>query len=622
MRMLRSLVCISSAALFLSACSNSDGGDGSTNPEDQLEPEDLAGANGDGKFDAWNSANNPAYVDPNFAYFVHQLPVEGHGPVPIPGDYWATQSDNLNHEWDGAGSSPAEKYATAFNAPEVPANITKYHGIESATSQKVCTQGGNECSGADDGSCAIPKGATTGRCIPGWWGICHGWSPYAFSEPAAVNPVTHNGVTFYPGDLEGLMSLLYTDVPNKFISRRCNKAEPTTDPTGRIEADECRDMNPGSWHVVTTNLMGLRHQGFIIDATFSAQVWNQPSYGYKITNAVEGRVPEISKDEAIAKLGADLKLSSLFDTATLAKSETKTGEFVAEVAGDHIIKMSGTGDADLYVKKGGAVTTTDYDCRPYGGTSTEECTVTLAAGETVSYLVEGYGTTSDVQLGIAVPGAGGGEYTYNTQAKRFFYVEMDFTYITESSPAQQSHVDSALTSYATTKHYKYILETDQDAKIQGGEWVGDSRTNHPDFAWWPTGKPSSAQAGGLITYENVKLINDQAAAPPEVEETVTVLDDVTVRDTGTQWASKYGSVVVEPGYATLDVKMIGSGDADLYVRKDKNPTIYASDCKSITAGTSTEECTVTLDPEGGTYFVRARSKTPNTHVTAIAVKQH
>jgi hypothetical protein len=54
------------------------------------------------------------------------------------------------------------------------------------------------------------------------------------------------------GDLEGLMSLLYTDVDIKFISRRCNQAEPTTEPTGRAIANECRDMNPGSWHVVTT----------------------------------------------------------------------------------------------------------------------------------------------------------------------------------------------------------------------------------------------------------------------------------------------------------------------------------------------------------------------------------
>ena len=32
------------------------------------------------------------------------------------------------------------------------------------------------------------------------------------------------------------------------------------------------------------------------------------------------------------------------------------------------------------------------------------------------------------------------------------------------------------------------------AWIMGGEWGGESRTNHPDFAWWPTSKPESSQA--------------------------------------------------------------------------------------------------------------------------------
>lgn len=607
------------AVLFLGACSGS-GDDGGSTPGEQLEPEDQVGLDGEGKFDAWDSANNPAYVDSNFSYFTHQLPLEGHGQVPVPGDYWATQSDNLNHEWDGAGSSPAEKYAKAFGKDAVPANITKYHGIGSATQQKACTQGGNECAGSEDGgSCAIPKGATAGRCIPGWWGICHGWAPYALTEPAAVNPVVKNGVTFYPGDLEGLMSLLYTNVSNKFISRRCNKAEPITDPTGRLEATECRDMNPGTWHIVTTNLMGLRRQGFVIDATFSAQVWNQPSYGYKVTNPDGDKLKEITKDEAVAMLGINLTLTPIFPTALLKKDETKAGEYVATVAGDYTIKMSGSGDADLYIKKGAAPTKSDYDCRPYGGTSNEECLVTLAAGDKVFYMVEGYGAESNVQLSAAVPGESG-DYIYNTLAKRFFYVEMDFTYIVESKPAKQSHVDQALTSYATTKHYKYILEADDGGKIMGGEWVGESRTNHPDFAWWPTAKPTASQAGGLITYAEVKALNDEAAATAPAEETVTILDNVTVKGTGTSWSSKYGSVVVEPGYKKLEVTMTGTGAAELYVRVGRNPTVYANDCKSTTAGTSAQTCTVNVSFSGNTYFVRARSKTPGTAVTIVAKK--
>ena len=607
------------AALVIGACSSEDAGE-SGPAEEQLEPEDQGGIDGEGKFEAWDSNNNPAYVDSNFSYFVHQLPLEGNGQVPVPGDYWATSHDNLNYEWDGPGSSPAEKYAKAFDRPDVPANITRYHGIESASSAKTCTPTGNECSDPDDGSCSIPRGADKGRCIPGWWGICHGWAPYALSEPAARNPVTKNGVTFYPGDLEGLMSLVYTDVSTKFLSRRCNKKDPVVDPTGRIEATECRDMNPGSWHVLTTNMMGLRQKGFVIDATYDAQVWNQPSYGYKVTNGVDGALKEITKTEAISMLGADMKMTSLFESTDIRKGDQKTGEYTAEADGEYIIKLSGTGDADLHVKKGEAPTLESYDCRPYGGTSSEECKVTLAAGEKVFYMVVGYSETSKVQLGVAVPGESG-DYKYNTAAARFFHVEMDFVYISESRPAKTSHVDQALTSYGTTKHYAYILETDKDGKIIGGEWVGSSRTNHPDFAWWPTGTPRGSMAGGLIKYSEVKALNDEAAGDRLVDEEVTVLDHANVSTTSTSWKSKYGSVVVEEGYKKLEVTMSGSGAAELYVRVNRNPTVYAFDCKSVKSGTSAQSCTVDLGGfETKTYFVRARSKTPGTTVTIVAKK--
>jgi hypothetical protein len=38
------------------------------------------------------------------------------------------------------------------------------------------------------------------------------------------------------------------------------------------------------------------------------------------------------------------------------------------------VHMTGTGDADLYVKRGEAVSTDVYDCRPYTQTSNEDCT--------------------------------------------------------------------------------------------------------------------------------------------------------------------------------------------------------------------------------------------------------
>jgi hypothetical protein len=150
------------------------------------------------------------------------------------------------------------------------------------------------------------------------------------------------------------------------------------------------------------------------------------------------------------------------------------------VAGTYRLKLTGTGDADLYVKKGAAPTLSSYDCRPYEGGSLEECQVTLAVGETVWYGVHGYATDSKISLGISVPNAGPAEYVYNPAAKRFFHVEMDFTFIVEARPGRTSHVDQA-SAYSQTKHYEYVLETDEFMKILGGEWVGGSTTDHPEL---------------------------------------------------------------------------------------------------------------------------------------------
>src|SRR5687768_16151678 len=102
----RKLIFLLAASSFALGCA-ADG-----EPDALLEPEERDPFAEDGKFEAWNAANNPAYVDDTFLYFVSQLPVAGAAPDPIPSDYWATAYDSLNRRWDGSDSlSPAQKYA-------------------------------------------------------------------------------------------------------------------------------------------------------------------------------------------------------------------------------------------------------------------------------------------------------------------------------------------------------------------------------------------------------------------------------------------------------------------------------------------------------------------------------
>jgi hypothetical protein len=55
------------------------------------------------------------------------------------------------------------------------------------------------------------------------------------------------------------------------------------------------------------------------------------------------------------------------------------------------VKMTGSGDPDLYVRFAGAPTLTLFDCRPYVGGATETCTVTVPATATQFYMaINGY----------------------------------------------------------------------------------------------------------------------------------------------------------------------------------------------------------------------------------------
>jgi hypothetical protein len=67
-------------------------------------------------------------------------------------------------------------------------------------------------------------------------------------------------------------------------------------------------------------------------------------------------------------------------------------------AGDYVFELSGTADADLYVRRGAAPTTTAWDCRPYQSGSSETCTVELASPTVIHVMVRGWAASSTFEL--------------------------------------------------------------------------------------------------------------------------------------------------------------------------------------------------------------------------------
>jgi leucyl aminopeptidase len=92
-------------------------------------------------------------------------------------------------------------------------------------------------------------------------------------------------------------------------------------------------------------------------------------------------------------------------------NETKTGVAVNSGAWVHytqavdagyasftVTMSGGTGDADLYVRKGAESTSSTYDCRPYKNGNSETCTLTSPPAGTIYIDVKGYTTASGVTL--------------------------------------------------------------------------------------------------------------------------------------------------------------------------------------------------------------------------------
>ncbi|MBP9203724.1 MAG: PPC domain-containing protein [Kofleriaceae bacterium] len=88
----------------------------------------------------------------------------------------------------------------------------------------------------------------------------------------------------------------------------------------------------------------------------------------------------------------------LDEDGTVARGATKKYVTPTLAAGRYKFAMTGTSDADLYVRIGREPTTSTYDCRPYKNGSNETCVVNLPADAKIYVNVRGYASSSDFSL--------------------------------------------------------------------------------------------------------------------------------------------------------------------------------------------------------------------------------
>ena len=462
--------------------------------------------------EAWSAAGNPALFSTGLEYRLDKLPAQGEAKViPGTGSYWPTANDNINYRWDGAGSdSAAKKYEKAFGGSNVEDMVSKNHGIDANSDAKACTSNA-QCSNDDGEICAKRTGQSSGRCIPTWWGICHGWTPASILMPEPKHAVTRNGVTFKVNDLKALASLAHDRTTSKFVSLRCDTGRASGmefDKYGRPTDEACRDSNAGTYHILLSNYLGIKGKAFAEDRTQDAEVWNQPLRGFKVD---EKR--EVSAQEANRLIGVGIEGGTVVSkTAAPAKGAwVQLGSTDVAAGQAWQVRMSGTGDADLYVQFGAAPSESSYVCRPYTDGAQEECSGTVPAGATKMFVgVNGY-TDANVTVSIGAGGSVPSAYLFNKKAKKLVYVKAEVQYISEESPEADGYMTPHIDDFTQTDNYEYILELDANGRIIGGEWVGESKQAHPDFLWLPTGVAAKTVAGGAIAYANVKSLMDEAA---------------------------------------------------------------------------------------------------------------
>ncbi len=95
----------------------------------------------------------------------------------------------------------------------------------------------------------------------------------------------------------------------------------------------------------------------------------------------------------------------------------------------------------------------------------------------IKYQVMSSQVISAEQAKQSVSAAGGATYIFNPTAVKFVFLTTRLTYV----EAQKNEILGK--RYTAEMDLTYILELNSTGEIVGGEWVGASQQDHPDFLW-------------------------------------------------------------------------------------------------------------------------------------------
>jgi len=224
----------------------------------------------------WDGYNDPNRFGSDYEFQFDRLPLLGRSDpsrIPWSETYWPRNQGSINFRWFGEPRigfryrSPTREEVLAMSIEDLKklSPAEKYDLYRGRYDYPLK----NYISSAESNPRA-----------PDWSGICDGWTAAAieFREPKPVVRQNPDGVLipFGASDIKGLIS--YTAARQKLnsivVGRYC--------PFGLgLGFSNCQDINPGTYHVILANEIGLRQASFPADIDPGREAWNQPIIGFE-----------------------------------------------------------------------------------------------------------------------------------------------------------------------------------------------------------------------------------------------------------------------------------------------------------------------------------------------------
>jgi len=243
----------------------------------------------------WNSPNDPLnFLPADFQRNFSQLPISGTlEKQPWSDSYWPSYLGGIALRWN----TPFNTYEDSFRYRALPFRRLRRMG-PAGLAQLSPAEKFDLLNSDYSYSLLRAERARTRPNAPTWEGLCHGWATASltFDEPKAILMTNAEGleIPFGSGDIKALLDLYvgnFSKSKTYFVAERCN-IDLARNPAATM-APECRDTNAGTFHLVLTNQIGIKREGFVIDIARDIQVWNHPVYSYEssVVSQTDGPSP-------------------------------------------------------------------------------------------------------------------------------------------------------------------------------------------------------------------------------------------------------------------------------------------------------------------------------------------